>query len=99
MDPGLLHQSVFIMSSTVRVKPFMLFLNSIWHFKQDPFNLERFAVRATPQFEKTRSEGVDVAHTHNHFRAVRAKLGYKCLLSLHHPRGHWLCARGTGLFK
>jgi hypothetical protein len=57
----------------------MLFLNSIWLFKQDHINLERFAVRATPQFEKTRSEGVDVAHTHNHFRAVQAKFGYKCL--------------------
>jgi hypothetical protein len=37
-----------------------------------PFNLEHFAVNAKPQSEKTLSDGVDVAVTHNHFFASSA---------------------------
>jgi len=53
----------FEISSMVMDTSSILFLRSIWFCKQDPFIRHRFAVKATPQFENTRSEGVDLAQT------------------------------------
>jgi len=68
-------QIAFIKSSTVILRPFMNCLIMIWHFKVLPFIFERFADKATPQPEKTLSDAVEVALTHNHFRAVRPNIG------------------------
>ena len=55
----------------------MFCLIMIWLFKVLPFILERFADKAIPHPEKTLSDAVEVALTHNHFRAVRANIGNK----------------------
>jgi len=52
-----------------------------------PLNLDRLAVLTIPQIEKTRSLGVDVAGTLNHFRATTATFGYLTWFTLHQSKG------------
>jgi hypothetical protein len=47
----------------------------------------RFAESTIPQMEKTRSLGVEVAGTDNHFRAALATKGYFMRLTLHQFKG------------